>query len=171
MTIITPTSSVTGAGIILMRYDNNGTRFFLLRGRNSGIWSFPKGHPEFCDDADLLRTAIRETYEETGLQAGCDYDFVGDSQRFGKRPYWIGLVRPCATAHMRLSLREHSMGAWFTVSEIERLRTNVDVRAWVKKAQSPNSNFVARLEDVGITCCSDAGELSKRSCDVECTAS
>lgn len=147
--MISATPSSTGAGIILVRNDGP-LRFFLLRGRASGIWSFAKGHPEICDDANLLRTAIREAYEETGLQAGVDYQFVGDSQRFGKRPYWIGLVHPGAVNRMRLAHSEHNMGAWFTVAEIDRLRTNVDVRAWAKKAQSPNSNFVARLEDAGL---------------------
>jgi hypothetical protein len=159
--------SCTGAGIILMRSDGGTTRFFLLCGRTSGIWSFAKGHPEYCDDADLLRTAIRETYEETGLHAGHDYRFVGDSQRFGKRPYWIGRVSPPAVRRMRLSKAEHTMGGWFTIAEISRLRTNVDVRAWAKKASNPNSNFAARLQAEGIT----YSAAATHSCDAACTES
>ena len=157
-------SCAVGAGIILVRTDGQVPRFFLLRGRASGIWSFAKGHPEYCDHADLQQTAIRETYEETGLQVGVHYQIFGAQQRFGKRPYWIGRIRPAAVSCMRLSQKEHTMGAWFTLDEIGRLRTNVDVRAWAKKASSPNSNFVARLADAGITCCASAAVTPMRSC-------
>lgn len=165
---LSATPSSCGAGIILMRCDGP-LRFFLLRGRASGIWSFPKGHPEYCDNSNLLLTAVRETYEETGLTAGTDYDFVGESQRFGKRPYWIGRVRgPAAVSRMRLSQKEHSMGGWFTINEISQLQTNVDVRAWAKKAASPNSNFVARLADAGVNLSSMP---PMRSCGAEYSAS
>jgi len=154
-----------------MRTDRGLPRFLLLLGRETGIWSLPKGHPELAD-ASPLNTAIRETYEETRLQPYSDYTLIGDVQRFGKRPYWIGHVNEQAVGRVRLAQREHSAAGWFTLAEIAGLKTNVDVRAWLKKAQSYNSNFVARLAAAGVTlpgCC--AAKQPTHSCDAECNAS
>jgi ADP-ribose pyrophosphatase YjhB (NUDIX family) len=121
-------------------------RFLLLRGRDTGIWSFSKGHPEEEDGGDPLRTALRETREETGYELGRDYTLVGESSiRLGKRPYWVGLLTAAGMAtRPRLAFGEHSDAGWFTWSEVGRLVTNTDVRAWVKKAIVPSSGF-ARL--------------------------
>jgi 8-oxo-dGTP pyrophosphatase MutT (NUDIX family) len=161
----------TGAGIILTRTDTVSAepRYFLLCGKGSGIWSFSKGHGEVCDGGCPLRTAVRETQEETGLVAGADYTLLlNESQRFGKRPYWIGVVKPHAKQHMRLSAREHMIGGWFTLEEIGRLKSNVDVRAWYKKASNPNSNFRVRIERVTSL---SSERKSKHSFVEECTAS
>ena len=117
-------------------------RFLLLKGLDSGVWSFPKGHPEAMDGGMPLCTAVRETREETGLVAGVDYDILSESIRFGKRPYWIGVVRP-TMGRIVISNDEHSMAAWFTWSEIANLEAcNTDVRCWVKKSRGPNGVFV-----------------------------
>lgn len=143
-----------GAGIILVRMDGDTARFLLLRGRDTGIWSFSKGHPELTDRARPLRTAVRETYEETGLMNGRDYAIVGNSVRFGKRPYWLGVVVPEAVSRVRVAHAEHNMAAWLTHTEIESLKmnTNTDVRVWATKAARPNSTFAHTLRFVqGIT--------------------
>jgi len=143
-----PAGGYVGAGILLMRLGVVGEvpRFLLLRGRDTGIWSFSKGHPEEEDGGDPLRTAIRETREETGYELGRDYTLVGESSiRLGKRPYWVGLLTATGAAtRLRLAFGEHSDAGWFTWSEVGRLVTNTDVRAWVKKAMVPSSGF-ARL--------------------------
>ncbi len=126
-----------GAGIILTDLSGTEPRFLLLCGTDSGVWSFSKGHPEVCDRNSPLRTAVRETQEETGLRCGLDYDIMGDALRFGKRPYWIGVVRD-AQVPIQLTAREHCEWGWFTVSEIIGMNTNCDVRTWVKKAQGPS---------------------------------
>ena len=133
-----------GAGIILMARSSFWLedRFLLLKGLDSGVWSFPKGHPEAIDGGMPLCTAVRETREETGLVAGVDYDILSESIRFGKRPYWIGVVRP-TMGRIVISNDEHSMAAWFTWSEIANLEAcNTDVRCWVKKSRGPNGVFV-----------------------------
>lgn len=139
-----------GAGIILVRLDGEAARFLLLRGRDTGIWSFSKGHPEETDHARPLRTAVRETYEETGLMNGRDYAIVGNSVRFGKRPYWLGVVMPDSLDRVRVAHAEHNMAAWLTHSEIEDLKmsTNTDVRVWSTKAARPNSTFAQTLKFV-----------------------
>ena len=130
-----------GAGIILVKRDSEGEyRFLLLKGRSAGVWSFSKGHPEDVDRRSPLCTAARETYEETGLTVGDDYTIYGNSIRFGKRPYWIGILKPDAK-EVRLSYREHSEYAWMTWGDVTQIRGNIDVRAWVQKAQKPAGEF------------------------------
>ncbi len=136
-----------GAGILLTRQDADGPRFLLLCGRESDIWSFPKGHPEFCDRGAPLRTAVRETYEETGYMAGTDYTIYGHSIRFGKRPYWIGVLKTeTGLASPRLAAREHRCAGWFSYDEIANgnIKTNGDVRVWQTR-NGPGTQFYSTL--------------------------
>jgi 8-oxo-dGTP pyrophosphatase MutT (NUDIX family) len=130
----------TGAGIILTRNDNGIHRVLLLRGVEGGVWSFSKGHPERCDRGRPLCTATRETYEETGLLNERDYTIYGSSIRFGKRPYWVAVVKPEALNHIRLNPDEHNAAGWFLWEEVANLMSNTDVRAWTKKI-GPATNF------------------------------
>lgn len=134
-----------GAGIILMRFTDAGPQFLMLKGRRSCVWSFPKGHPEAVDKNSPLRTAVRETQEETGLVNGRDYTIVGDAIRFGKRPYWLGIVH--GDPNVQLCWHEHIEWAWMTRDEIADANSNTDVRAWVKKTVAP-SNFTRLIDSV-----------------------
>ena len=137
-----------GAGIILVHISGDGVpRYLMLKGSRSGIWSFSKGHPELVDRGSPLRTAVRETEEETGYVNGRDYHIIGDAIRFGKRPYWLGLVMAAEPPAMKLSRTEHVEAAWLTRDEVANLESNTDVRAWCKKAAVP-SNFTRLLSTV-----------------------
>ena len=130
-----------GAGIILARADEAcGYRFLLLKGRDTGVWSFSKGHPEREDRSSPLCTAARETFEETGLSVGDDYTIYGNSIRFGKRPYWLGVLQQDAK-EVTLTPREHSAYAWMTWEEVSLARGNLDVRAWVQKSRNAAGEF------------------------------
>ncbi len=129
-------SSYVGAGIILLRYPshNSEPEFLLLKGADTGIWSFPKGHPEANDKNYPFYTAIRETSEETGFQYDVDYTVMGDVIRFGKRFYWYGVVsRSSMYNPISLMSREHAGYGWFRVCDLMKLTANYDVRSWVKK--------------------------------------
>jgi 8-oxo-dGTP pyrophosphatase MutT (NUDIX family) len=135
------TKMYVGAGIVLARPDEIcGYRFLLLRGRDTGVWSFSKGHPEREDHRSPLCTAARETFEETGLSVSDDYTIYGNSIRFGKRPYWLGIIKPDAK-EVTLTPREHSAYAWMSWDEIGQIRGNLDVRAWIKKSRATNGEF------------------------------
>lgn len=133
-----------GAGIILVHLSESGPRYLILKGSRSGIWSFSKGHPEIVDRGSPLRTAVRETEEETGYVNGRDYHIIGDAIRFGKRPYWLGIVTAEVPPAMKLSRTEHTEAAWMSRDEVANLDSNTDVRAWAKKA-SVSSNFTRLL--------------------------
>ena len=130
-----------GAGIILIHVGTDGEKkYLILKGRVGGVWSFPKGHPELCDKQSPLRTAVRETCEETGLVAGQDYTILGNSIRFGKRPYWVGVVNDTT---ITVNQKEHTEATWMTWGEIAALQsTNTDVRCWIKKSRGANGEFM-----------------------------
>ena len=136
----TTTQTIPGAGVILFRFrgrdGSSEPEFLLLKGRDTGVWSFPKGHPEAADNGEALLTATRETYEETGYIYDEDYHICGGSIRFGKRPYWVGYLS--STKLPRLTPREHARYAWFTKAELERsdIQANLDVRGWLRRSST-----------------------------------
>lgn len=144
MTVEKQQQIYVGAGIILIHMGTDGEKkYLLLKGRGAGVWSFPKGHPELCDKQSPLRTAVRETFEETGLVAGQDYTIVGNSIRFGKRPYWVGVVNDTT---ITVNQKEHTEATWMTWEEIAALQsTNTDVRCWIKKSRGANGEFMRLL--------------------------
>jgi 8-oxo-dGTP pyrophosphatase MutT (NUDIX family) len=141
-----------GAGIVLVRITSEGPCFLLLRGTNTGVWSFPKGHSEAWDRGDSLTTAIRETWEETGYRAETDYTIVSDRFRVGKRPYWVGRMNTGSAWSPRLASREHSMFGWFCANDLEALNANTDVRALVKH-QKMHATVVATGKGTEHCCC------------------
>ena len=55
---------VCSGGVVFRKIEGK-IYFLLIRCRTSGWWVFPKGHVE--NEDNLLQTALREIYEETGL--------------------------------------------------------------------------------------------------------
>jgi 8-oxo-dGTP pyrophosphatase MutT (NUDIX family) len=138
--MIQPKNKLAGAGVILVRIvPHEEPRYLLLCGTDTNVWSFAKGHPEDIDDSPRA-TAIRETFEETGYICDKDYSICGTSCRFGKRPYWLGLM--LTNRSVTLTEREHSRYGWFSASEIRDLNTNYDVRQWVQRIQSDQNTFM-----------------------------
>jgi len=52
-------------GTIIVRTTGKNKEVLLIRNKNGGHWSFPKGHVEKGESE--FQTALRETKEETGL--------------------------------------------------------------------------------------------------------
>ena len=66
--------AIIAAGLLMCRKENNELQFFLVHPggpfyakKNEGVWSIPKGLPE--NDEEILQTAQREFFEETGIKA------------------------------------------------------------------------------------------------------
>ena len=60
-------------GAIVYRKYHGNIEILLVKHINSGHWSFPKGHVE--DGESEIETAIREVYEETGIEIIIDPTF------------------------------------------------------------------------------------------------
>ena len=54
-------------GFIVYKLDDDGQKYLLLYQKETGTWSFPKGH--MMPGETEMQTALRELYEETGLVA------------------------------------------------------------------------------------------------------
>ena len=52
-------------GTIVVKTAGNDKKILIIRNKNGGHWSFPKGHVEKGESE--YQTALRETKEETGL--------------------------------------------------------------------------------------------------------
>jgi predicted NUDIX family NTP pyrophosphohydrolase len=70
------------AGLLMYRKRKGELEFFLVHPggpfyvkKNDGVWSIPKGEPEGGED--LLQTAQREFFEETGIKPSPPFQSLG----------------------------------------------------------------------------------------------
>ena len=142
----TPDSG-NGAGLILIQPSAAGpARILMLKTRAEGAWCFIKGSYAPEDKGYSLITAVRKTRELTGLECDRDYQIVGRKIRFGKRQYWVGVMRREAAPYIRARVQKYSNARWMDATAIAGLPAEVgvlsgDVRVWTQKGRSPNGLF------------------------------
>ena len=137
------------AGVILSKVLPNGTSVYLiLKGNNTydsiGKWGFPKGHMELEDKNDPIKTARRETWEETRIEIAeeainpentfkCDHDTIifynvdlKENAAHIKMPDELRVVDPEEIVRIK----------WATMEEIIRIPEkdkNSPMRQWLAK--------------------------------------
>lgn len=112
-------------GAICVSPDNT---ILLVKGRRSGKWSFPKGHLE--SDESSLDCALRELYEETGLQL--------NEKPVGSYKLSVGQYFIFEMNESELAVRDHNEieeAAWIPFDRLTKMNCNVDV-----------NNFLMRLK-------------------------
>jgi 8-oxo-dGTP pyrophosphatase MutT (NUDIX family) len=122
-----------GAGLILR---NSKFNVILVRDARSSRWGFPKGHPEIEDKKLPINTAVRETYEETGLLPDVDYIIDGaNGKRIGKRVYFSGQCVRESFDKSKQPTREISDVRWWPIDELFKNEgiLNSDLRCWLRK--------------------------------------
>jgi len=80
------------AGLLMYKKENSLTRYFLVhpggpfwKDKDKGAWGIPKGEIEENEKDNELATAIREVWEETGIQAKEPFIDLGEiKQKSGK---------------------------------------------------------------------------------------
>jgi bis(5'-nucleosidyl)-tetraphosphatase len=107
------------AGFIIFRKTEEGMKFLFLY-RRGGYWNFPKGHFEKGEDA--IRTALRETEEETGIKPS-DLRIVPNFKTYVRFHFFhagqkihdtvILYLAESRQERVVVSPREHSGYAWF----------------------------------------------------------
>lgn len=76
------------AGLVMCRNANGTLQYFLVHPggpfyakKDAGVWSIPKGIPE--EGEDLIQTAQREFFEETGIRASPPFHDIGTVRQKG----------------------------------------------------------------------------------------
>ena len=120
---------VCRSGIVFVKKNEEveEVKFLVVRGKESGIWSFPKGRKQ-DDEIDEV-CAIREVFEETGIQI----DDLNNRRKFkvGRNTYFIIEVDDL-DKYNEFNITdtfEVDLVEWKTVGELRKLDCNKDIRS------------------------------------------
>lgn len=117
-----------GAGLVI--YHPSDWAVLLVRDTRTNMWSFPKGRAEAWD-RDLIETAVRETYEETGMVLDKDYKLLTHClEAYGSTHL---LYAEATTSDLPFSycIEQHvAEVAWVPIQDLARLKGNFALRAW-----------------------------------------
>jgi 8-oxo-dGTP pyrophosphatase MutT (NUDIX family) len=128
-------ASAPRAGLVLF---NSNRHVLLLKDKFSTKWGFPKGAQEAEDGNDLLRTAVRECAEETGLHHGTDYILLLSKKFFKVRggTYFLGLV---SNDELHIKIQESEIDAYCWMDpfkpHIPEAEMNHAVKMFLKKTR------------------------------------
>eukprot|EP00916_Digyalum_oweni_P004949 GHVL01008860.1.p1 GENE.GHVL01008860.1~~GHVL01008860.1.p1 ORF type:complete len:149 (+),score=26.92 GHVL01008860.1:28-474(+) len=116
------------AGIVLWHKLSGECKFLLLKNKNRGHWSFPKGH--LLTGESMYEAAVREVAEETNLSMDdliVDSNFketitykVKGNERYNGETidkevcYWMAKLKDETALSKIMISQEHSEGDWFT---------------------------------------------------------
>lgn len=102
--------------------DQNKAQVLLIKHRNGGHWSFPKGHVEFGESE--TETALREIKEETGL----DVEIVDGFRRsvsYNPKPNIekevVYFMAKSQTQRTNLQREEVSEAVWIGIDKVQNM--------------------------------------------------
>lgn len=131
------TARATSAGGVVHRNVDGLTQILLVHRRAPVLWALPKGTPDSGETVE--ETALRETREETGIQAEIEaslgsirYFFVRSTTRFHKTVHFF-LMRPIGGA-LDLHDEEFDEVRWAPVEEALALMNHATERSVVERA-------------------------------------
>ena len=99
--------------------------FLLVRGRQTGIWSFPKGHLKGGEMSH--ECALRELREETGLVLE-PYKFYASRKLFAGEYF---MYRTCEEDVAIQDNMEVSEAGWFRIEDMVRMDCNADIKRFL----------------------------------------
>lgn len=124
-------------GALIFHEDGEQSLLLLIKHRNGGHWSFPKGHVEAGETE--VETALREISEETGLQVNLTTDFresVFYSPTSGVTKEVIYFLARSDTTTLVLQEEEVGQGIWVDVPRALTLVTYDNDRQLIQKASA-----------------------------------
>ena len=111
-----------------------GDKILVVKGRKSGKWSFPKGH-SYLEETEL-ECAIRETYEETGLQLS---EYFQRTLYLSTGNYFLYSYdsEPFCTTKDSKEIQEIK---WASIQELRSMNVNIDINTFLRNHSSFYSN-------------------------------
>lgn len=125
-------------GIILVSSEN---KILLVRGRRTGKWSFPKGHPK--KNETHHDCARRETNEETGILIP---DNLNKCVRLATGMYYFHHINGQPNGYP-IDRNEIMDIKWWTMPQLQRLNLNIDVSYFLKNYGDFLWKKVDKVED------------------------
>lgn len=122
---------VNGAGIVVVRYFDSKPRVLGLWDKN--VYDLPKGQIEAGETP--LRTALRETFEESGvydLNFGiCEFETIDVQGRLGRCRFFAASTSddPQIVPNPETGEKEHSHAQWLDLEEAAK-----GVKPWLQPA-------------------------------------
>lgn len=104
------------------------SRVLLVKGRQTGKWSFPKGHLEPYESSS--ECALRELYEETGVELNGQPHI--DYYKLSVGRYFFFAMDNDVPTRI-LDTTEVVEADWIPISELKSLDCNVDVNAFLDR--------------------------------------
>lgn len=123
-------------GALVFRKYHGNTELLLIKHANGGHWSFPKGHMEQGETE--VQTAIREVYEETGIEILVDESFRETVSYFPKRDtikdvvYFLAMAK---NVDYRPQPEEISQIRWVEISRVHSILSYDNDRQLVNRAR------------------------------------
>ena len=123
-------------GALVFRKYHGNTELLLIKHANGGHWSFPKGHMEPGETE--VQTAIREVYEETGIEILVDESFRETVSYFPKRDtikdvvYFLAMAK---NVDYRPQPEEISQIRWVEISRVHSILSYDNDRQLVNRAR------------------------------------
>jgi len=119
------------SGIIFVKKEPSfkDVKFLVVRGKWSGIWSFPKGRMN--DDESEEVCAIREVQEETGINITLKELDNKDNLKIGRNTYFIINVNNI-DEYNTFDIKdkyEVDLVEWKTFDELKNMSCNKDIRS------------------------------------------
>lgn len=124
---------VKKCGIIL--YNENIKKYFLVYGRKSNKWGFPKGHMEMGETEE--ETALREFFEETGYQFSSNIQLSRKYIVKNNIYFKVNIPNSNELLQIRSSIpddNEIEKTEWFTIQEILGMNIkslNFGLKTWI----------------------------------------
>jgi len=103
------------------------SKILVVQGRYTGKWSFPKGH-SYPNELEL-DCALRETYEETGIQLS---DMYQRTLHLATGDYFV-YPYPCEEECIPNDKSEIQDIRWVSLDQLRTMRVNVDINTFLRK--------------------------------------
>lgn len=121
----------SGAGLVI--YHPSVWAVLLVRDTRTNMWSFPKGRAETWD-RDLVDTAVRETYEETGFVLDTHYRLLTRVfETHGNTDILYAEAKTSTLPFCTCTEQHVAEVAWIAVQDIPTIHGNFPLRTWGAK--------------------------------------